>query len=147
MKRNKIFIFYLLSICLLISFSLSQNNLDFNYTNSANVREIDENTKNLKNAGFWNLTSPIEIDNMGVKNWTWAEGEAWLGGGNGTQSNPYIIENVTVDVNKNSDFCISIMNSNVYFSINNCTVSKASITGILIKNVSNSIIVNNTAFS
>ncbi len=119
-KRKKIFLLSLLGINMLILFSLSLNNVNFNPINSTSDIEIKENAKNLKNSGYWELTSPIEIDDAGANNWTWAEGEAWFGGGNGTQGNPYIIENVTIDVNNNFDNCISIQNSNKYLIIRNC---------------------------
>ena len=106
MKRNKILLLHLLGICLLISFNLYQNNLNFNPANSAIGPEINKNTNYLKRSGYWEFTSPIEIDDAGINNWTWAEGEVWFGGGNGTQGNPYIIENVTIDVNKNFEYCI-----------------------------------------
>jgi len=155
MKRNKIFILYLLSICLLISFSLSQNKLNFNPTNLANVREIKENTINLKNSGFWNLTSPIEIDDAGANNWTWAEGEVWFGGGNGTQGNPYIIENVTIKGVYNVSG-IFIKNSNVYFKIKNCTLINiekdpnyglALHSGIRLEYVNNGMLIDNNCSS
>ena len=142
-KRNRVFLLSLLGICTLILFSLSQNNLNFNPTNSINDNEIKKNIINLKTSGYWELTSPIEIDDAGGHNWTWAEGETWFGGGNGTQGNPYIIENVTIDVNNNFKYCFSIQNSNKYLIIRNCTVSKAIMTGIFLGNVNNSKIIYN----
>ncbi|UCC19827.1 MAG: hypothetical protein JSV62_00685, partial [Promethearchaeota archaeon] len=100
-KKDNFLLLFLICSCLLISYILFQidaNTKDINYQNS----------KNLQKSAYWVLTSPIEVDDRGVNNWTWAEGQPWFGGGNGTIGNPYIIENVTIDVDNNFDFCISI---------------------------------------
>ncbi|NVM19484.1 MAG: hypothetical protein HWN80_17415, partial [Candidatus Lokiarchaeota archaeon] len=121
-KRNKIILLSLIGMCILLLFSLPQIKVNFNPIDFNNDAEIKNYTKSLKSSSFWELTSPIEIDDTGVNNWTWAEGEAWFGGGNGAQVNPYIIENVTIDVDNTFEYCIDIQNSSVYFIINNCTV-------------------------
>jgi len=92
----------------------------------------------LEISNYWELSSPIEINDLGINNWTWAEGQVWFGDGNGTIANPYIIENVTIDVDNNFEYCIRIQNSSKYFIIQNCTVMKASLTGISLMNVNNS---------
>ncbi|MCK4381166.1 MAG: right-handed parallel beta-helix repeat-containing protein, partial [Candidatus Lokiarchaeota archaeon] len=149
LKNKKILVFWLLGLSLFINFSFFQSN-NFNDTNYSDETVIFDklNRKDYtKTAAYWELTTPIEIDDAGSNNWTWAEGESWFGGGNGTIHNPYIIENVTIDVNSNYDFCIRVNNSNKYFIIRNCTVSKAYLTGIALWNVNNSKIINNYAFS
>ena len=105
--------------------------------------DVKNNAMNLNTSGYWNITSPIYIDDAGTNNWAWVEGESWFGGGTGTQGNPYIIENITIDVNNNFDFCISIQNSNKYFIIRNCTVSEANLAGIFLENVNYSKIMFN----
>ncbi|MFX1447936.1 MAG: hypothetical protein ACFFCG_07345, partial [Promethearchaeota archaeon] len=142
-KRNKIKVLFGLGVFILILFILPKIDFSFKPPNFVNESEIRCNPHNLNTSGYWELPSPIEIDDAGTNNWTWAEGEAWFGGGNGTQANPYIIENVTIDVNNNFEYCISIQNSNKHLIINNCTVSKANITGIFLENVNNSQIINN----
>lgn len=76
-KRNKIFLISLIGFC--IFFSLSQLNNNFNTTYSIHDSVIKKNAKILKTSGYWELTSPIEIDDAEANNWTWAEGEAWFG--------------------------------------------------------------------
>ena len=69
--------------------------------------------KNLRPSEF---SGKVHIDN----NWT----DAWDAGictGNGTYSNPYVIEDLVID-GGGSGSCILIENSNVYFRIENCTV-------------------------
>lgn len=56
-------------------------------------------------------------------------------GGNGTWQDPYIIEDKVID-GLNGSHCISIMNTDKYFILENCTIYNASI-GIYLGNVSN----------
>jgi len=65
--------------------------------------------------------------------------------GNGTYSEPYVIEDLIID---GGGSCILIENSNVYFTIQNCTLfnsghSEWYIAGIRLNNVSNGKIINN----
>ena len=94
--------------------SLTVNNNIVNY-NSGNIKK-----PLLKIAGYWDLTeTPISID--GNTEWATTAGtEPWCNG-SGIWSDPYIIENVTID-GQNSGNCIDIRNSDVYFIIRNCTV-------------------------
>lgn len=81
----------------------------------------DKNKKNLKIAGSWEI-GPIEIDdNDPLKNWTMTAATYDWCSGNGTFSNPYVIENITIN-GEGSYYCISIVNSDAYFNINNCTL-------------------------
>lgn len=70
--------------------------------------------------------------------------------GLGTYSNPYVIKDLIID-GGDSGSCILIENSNVYFTIQNCTVfnsghSGSRDSGIYLKNVSNGKILNNNCF-
>jgi parallel beta-helix repeat protein len=65
--------------------------------------------------------------------------------GEGTYSDPYIIQDVIIDTDRKS-MCISIFDSNVYFKIVNTSLFNA-YTGIRLSNVSNSMLVNNTISS
>jgi len=67
--------------------------------------------------------------------------------GNGTYSEPYVIEDLIID-GGGSGSCILIENSNVYFKIENCTVfnsghSGSRDSGIYLKKVSNGKMINN----
>ncbi len=79
-KRNKVIFLALLGVGTLILFSLPQIDVSFNHPNSINDSEVRNDPRILKSSGYWNLTMPIEIDDAGTNNWTWAEGEAWFGG-------------------------------------------------------------------
>ncbi len=72
----------------------------------------------------WKL-SPFAIDETGAGDYTWSEAaaEEWCSG-SGTQSDPYVIENVFID-GGGTDYCLSIRNSFVYFVLKNCTFINA----------------------
>ncbi|MFX1275666.1 MAG: NosD domain-containing protein [Promethearchaeota archaeon] len=98
------------------------------------------------NHTYWNM-SPISIDGDGANNWTWAKKYEWCNGA-GTWSDPYIIENVTIDAN-DAGYCIRIVDSSAYFIIRNCTLYDAStVSGynIYCDNVNNGTIYNNTCY-
>ncbi len=83
---------------------------------------------------------------------TKAESEGWAG--NGTEKNPFIIENYDINANGAGN-AIMISNTDLHFMIRNCTVYNAiwlsnpflAGEGIAVYNASNGVIVNNTAFS
>ena len=85
----------------------------------------------LKNSYFNNTLSPIYIDDslsgVGAQNWTWASNQPWCSG-SGTWSDPYLLENLTIDA-QNASSGIEILNSNRYFIFNNVTVYNSSGTG------------------
>ncbi|MFX1499621.1 MAG: nitrous oxide reductase family maturation protein NosD [Promethearchaeota archaeon] len=91
------------------------------------------------------LQAPIFIDGtatgVGAHNWTWAKSQPWCSG-SGTWTEPYIIENLKI-----SGFTlfkgIEIINSNVSFIIQNCTVFNSDYSGIYLHNVNNSRLVDN----
>ncbi|MFX1590213.1 MAG: NosD domain-containing protein, partial [Promethearchaeota archaeon] len=66
--------------------------------------------------------------------------------GEGTYSNPYIIEDLTIDAGGYGS-CILIENSNVFFRIEGCTVSNSGSdevnAGIKLSNVQNSLLIKN----
>ena len=68
--------------------------------------------------------------------------------GEGTYSNPYVIEDLIIDAGGSGN-CIEIQGSNVFFSIENCTLSNSGPYdhGIDIYSVSNGQIINNDCFS
>jgi len=97
-------------------------------------------------AGSWEI-GPIEINNNDPsKNWSITAATYEWCSGLGTFNSPYIIENVTIDGEGTSN-CISILNSNVYFVINNCTLINSGGTshsaGIKLENVNNGTIIKN----
>jgi len=109
---------------------------------TANSDVINFDKENLKISA---TSGKIHIDN----NWT----DAWSAGictGNGTYSEPYVIEDLVID-GEGSGNSILIENSNVYFKIVNCTLYNAewgSEAGIGLLNVNNSqLIGNNCSYS
>ncbi len=146
-KKIKILLFLTI---LVLFFYLNFDNRDRNTTYSRQYLE-NKNIIDLKTSGYWNLTgSPILIDNSDF-NYNWSKtvsDNPWCSG-NGTVSNPYIIENVTID-GQYSSSCIEIRNSNEYFIIRNCTMYNSGFNfmdpyaGIRLDNVNNGILINNT---
>jgi parallel beta-helix repeat protein len=83
----------------------------------------------------------IDGNNMFANN---ASNEGWIG--NGTYSNPYIIENY--DINATLSHGIEIRNTNLYFIIKNVTVINGRSNynyGFYLANVTNGKLINNTA--
>lgn len=87
----------------------------------------------------------IFIDDAGVKDWQWASAQWWCSG-EGTSTNPYIIKDLYLD---DTDFqytnYIVIKNSNAYFKIQNCYMTSASESAIILKNVDNGVVTNCTS--
>ncbi len=114
---------------------------------TANSDIINFDEENLKISA---TSGKIHIDN----NWT----DAWSAGictGNGTYSEPYVIEDLVID-GEGSGSCIFIENSDVYFRIENCTLYNAGVrippnsddrAGIQLLNVDNSQLINNNCSS
>ncbi|KKN35508.1 hypothetical protein LCGC14_0782950 [marine sediment metagenome] len=99
--------------------------------------------------GYWTLT-PFVIDEYGGGDYTWGEvvNEPWCSG-SGTSSDPYIIENITINSNWIGS-SIEVKNSNVYFIIRNSTFLNAGSgswpdfdAGIKLVNTINALIINN----
>ncbi|NVM19841.1 MAG: Loki-CTERM sorting domain-containing protein [Candidatus Lokiarchaeota archaeon] len=144
-KSNLIIIGILLALLPIFMPNLS-------YTTSINNKILDYNDvfnlddKNLKISA---VSGRIHIDN----NWTAAK-SAGICAGNGTYSEPYIIEDLVIDAN-NTGSCILIENSSVYFKIENCTLYNSEYRiypdygfrdwtgGIKLYNCSNGILINN----
>ena len=115
----------------------------FEYECTDNLIENNDCSGSTKNA-------PILIDGtatgVGAHNWTWAASE-WGFSGSGMEGNPYIIRDLNID-GFGLASCIEINNSDVYFKIQNCTVSNSGTleyqAGIKLQNANNGTIVNNT---
>lgn len=132
MKKNKILLLHLLCIFLLILLSLSPIiDSDFNFNS--------ENVKNSKISG--------KIYISGNSGWINAKA-AGTCTGSGTFNDPYIIEDLVIN-GGGSGSCISISYSNIYFRIENCTLSDAGVNwgdgGVNLYHVDNGQIINNSA--
>jgi len=85
----------------------------------------------------------------GAHNWTWAITQPWCTGGNGTQENPYIIED-SIFLPSGSSDCLTITNSRQYFVVENCTFKDTPIngfTGLRLNNVTNAYIIDNQVYN
>jgi len=97
-----------------------------------------------KNPKISAVSGKIHIDN----NWTVAK-SAGICTGDGTYSDPYVIEDLVIDTN-NTGSCILIENSTAYFRIENCTVFNsegAYNAGILLNNTDNGFLIDNNCSS
>ena len=109
-NKSSIGLTLLLGILLIQSISMNQS-----WIMDRNEFLIDS-TENLNGSDFWVLPR-IHID----ANWSVTASTYEWCTGLGSSSNPYIIENVTIDA-QNSGSCIYIENTNDYFIIQNCTL-------------------------
>ena len=118
-----------------LSFILGNNNKSSEYCDDCNL-----DNKNLKISA---VSGRIHIDN----NWTAAK-IAGICTGEGTYSDPYVIEDLEIDGGGVGN-CILIENSNVYFRIENCTLynagtgSSSAYAGIKLDHVNNGTLLNN----
>ena len=154
MKSTKkiIIIFIILAVCLpvlsTVNSSVSSNTFKSRPNFESQVK------KNVKHAGFWNLTgTPISIDdNNPTKNWSYTANTYNWCSGSGAWNDPFLIENVTID-GQNSGSCIEIRSSNEYFIIRNCTLCRSGSVldadgGIKLQTVTNGkLIDNNCSFN
>ncbi|MFX1552884.1 MAG: right-handed parallel beta-helix repeat-containing protein [Promethearchaeota archaeon] len=125
-----------------IDLLFSSSKIEFFSKSENNIEE-----KIISGASWTLIASQIHIDDSDPSyNWnTTATINDWCTG-NGSWSNPYIIQNLIVDGN-GSGTCIEIRNSNTNFIIKNCTVynsgSSLGDAGINMFNVTNGKLINN----
>ena len=104
----------------------------------------NEEPVDILSSDFWNLTSSTIFIDDSDPNYNWSKmaiENDWISG-LGTWDDPYRIENVTL-IGNNTASGIKIQNSyNVYFVINNCSVSNSTL-GIELINVNNGTVENN----
>lgn len=144
-RKSKIIILITLGI-LFALFPIVRTKLSFITDNSNKSPDFSDDTNSDdKNLKISIITGKIHIDN----NWTVAK-TAGICTGNGTYSEPYIIEDLVID-GGGSGSCILIENSNVSFKIENCTVYNSgpmgSDAGIKLHNINNSQLIKNNCSS
>ena len=142
-KSNIIILIFLGIIFSLSPFFITAAN--FSIRNMESSSEISDEIKydnlNLKISA---ISGKIHINN----NWSAAK-FAGICTGNGTFSEPYVIEDWVIDAN-NIESGILIENSDVYFIIENCTVYNSGYfpdAGIKLNNITNSHLINNDCSS
>ncbi|MFX1286791.1 MAG: right-handed parallel beta-helix repeat-containing protein [Promethearchaeota archaeon] len=141
MRKNATKDLLLVLILFVIVFSTNKNS-------TINIEQSDIKivSRSFK-VDYWDLTdTPIYIDDA-YPNFDWGKTAAensWCTG-SGLWNDPYIIENILMDGSTASD-CLTILNSDVYFIIKNCTIKNGGydIKGIYLDNVTNGILVNNS---
>ncbi len=100
----------------------------------------------ISSSAIWNLIDPIVIDDTDPsKNWSKTAMENPWCNGSGTWIDPYLISDVEIDIDGESEDAISISNSEVHFKIKNCDVLNTGSwsSGIYLDNVSNGKIFDN----
>ena len=140
-KKNKIKILILLTVTLafLCIFSIKND-----------VKLINNNHDYLERSDYWDLTSsPIIInDTDPTRKWVYTASSYDWCSGSGSLSDPYIIENVTIDAGGTGSG-ILIENSRQHFIIRNCTIFNSGFDTLLwpakikMENVTNGILENN----
>ena len=144
-KENRV---KLIIITIGIIFAISTNSKSIfiaPLNNNENLETRDKfSSKRPKNSGFWTLNS-IHVDN----NWSATADLDWCSG-DGSWSNPYVIENVTIDASSSpTGSGIYINNSKSdYFIVRNVTVYNAGSdffydAGIKLNNSNNGTLINN----
>ena len=140
----------LLLTLLIIFLSSGIFNSKFSNNFIANNNYLEFNEKNqiqIKQSGFWNLTgSVISIDDSDPnKNWTYTASHYDWCSGSGNWTDPYVIENVTINGQISSSY-IEINNSDACFIIRNCSLynlgSSSTKASINLYNVDNGKIIN-----
>ena len=143
--KSKIIILTTLGILFALS-PIITTNLSFFMANSNKSSEYsDDISLDNDSLKLAKISGKIHIDN----NWSAAEA-AEICTGNGTYSEPYVIEDLVID-GGGSGSCIEIENSDVFFKIENCTVynsgGNSSDAGIRLSYVNNSQFNNNNCSS
>ena len=87
--------------------------------------------------------SQIEIDDLSANNWTWAKSMGYCIG-SGTQLDPFVIGNDTFAYTSGDGLVIK--NSIKFFTVINCTFKDSPSAGFLLNNVTNGLLINNSAF-
>ena len=141
MSFDKKHLIKLTFLCLLIVFINFNIALYFNRYYNQSLESQDEIDGYISD--FFRI-NPFRINDLGMYTWADAVSEPWCTG-SGTKSDPYIIKDLVID-GDNQDSCISIMNSNVFFRIENCTLFNSASglsAGIFLTNVNNGELKNN----
>ena len=149
MKSNaKVKIIILLTIYLLFALlPIIIINLSFITGNSNKISDYrDGSNLDNKNLKLSAVSGKIHI----INNSGWVDFKnAGNCTGNGTYSDPYVIEDLVID-GEGSGSCILIENSTVFFKIENCTIYNSGISvsaGIQLSYVNNSQLINNNCTS
>ena len=147
----------IISLCILLSLLLLIIPFGFGMftllTSTQNDSQSTSEKRDLQTSYYNNSAEPFYINatatGVGAHNWSWAKSQPWCIG-NGTWDSPYVIENLTINAQNQTD-CIRIKHSLTPFIIRNCTILNGTkkfteISGgwIVLENVTNGKLINNT---
>ena len=123
--------------------------LNYNFDISNNYKPNVDNPKT--SAPYNGIVVDDTLATSGISwgNWTWARTQPWCVEGNGTQDNPYIIED-SIFLSAGPSDCLTITHSRQYFVVENCTfkdIPVASFAGLRLNNVTNGMIVDNQIYN
>ncbi|MBA7522347.1 hypothetical protein ES705_14465 [subsurface metagenome] len=136
MKRKIIFISVISVVFVLFNVFASVSSID--------IKPIYNNTDYANNKDTIISENSNKILINGEQGWADLKKEGKCSG-NGIWDDPYIIRNLEIDA-QHSGSCITIIDSNVYFRIENCTLSGAGygdVAGIFLQRVDNGKLLNN----
>ena len=136
LNKKKSFLFSVLILLLFSNTFCKESNIT--------IEDNETNQIQIKESGVWNLMGISIDDNNPIKNWSYTALHYDWCSGSGNWTNPYIIENVTIDGHA-IDNCIEIANSDTYFIIRKCFLYNASSNDACISfsNVENGKIIEN----
>lgn len=118
---------------------------------TSTIQEQEESSEpliieHLRTSGNWDITEIISINatahGVGAQNWTWVSEQDWFGGGDGTEEDPYLFENMTITVDDADDAGLTIINSVDYFKLSNVTIVNDGGDGVKLQNVTNGYVVS-----
>ena len=121
---------------------------NFYLGNLINNKVNHEINNDLKISGTYYDASINDLPGS-LNNWSWAETQPWVSGGNGSINNPYIIDGHTFEYSSGNGNCLTVVHSRKHFKIQNCTFrnSDASNPGIYFDNVTNGQIIDNEFYN
>ncbi len=122
-------------------------NVNFNLSNNYKP-EVDK-SRISATAEFIIIDALATTNTTYYGNWSWARAQSWCTVGDGTEENPYIIEDLTISSPPAID-CLTIKNSRKYFIVRNCILKDipvVSFAGLRLDNVTNAIIIDNQVYN
>ena len=144
MLKNKICKSTLLSFFFISVLIISIMGQSFRlYNLNETHQDIDDiQLADLNPSQSYDLT-PFSIIIQGNQGWKAAASEVEWCSGSGTASNPYVIKNVLTDATLNDIPCLTIRDSDVYFKIQQCTLTNENSHAIVLRYVKNGEVVDN----
>ncbi len=129
-----------MALLVILFISLIPYFLDLSYgTTNGPMKEESFRRTNVSFAYAYTPHATMDIVGDDALNNT-AQIEGWSG--NGTETNPFIIENLQIDGEDFDDHCVQFRHTRLYFIIRNCFIGNTTMACLRMFNVSNVIVVN-----